>query len=348
MSNYEFFIDRSEYCLSINNTIRNLFESKSNSDSEHNDVSRITNEAFMFLIGSIHKLPNFSLENKLDFLLLETCFFNTIQTAFKSVKNTANSADVVSIDIFKEYLESIDNEKCQYFLKIHEVIKSQFDYWVTNREKLKKRKWNPCGNRIQFCSFEHASKIRELTRLALDIIPTGELANRLALIADLRIIYNLPWTLEMRDDVEEIINDLPSYKNRTKNFHYYQINAEDAWYTFIKDTHSDQYLYQDPDGYSYDIFYGFDTLPFYNDNEQKFIFSEDDVYSHIMSFPAHINTNFQTIEEYAISIERAHELKKRNDMLLKAQNEKSKLLLSLHIRTLICKQQLFKTSEQNF
>ena len=332
MSVYEFILDRSENCLSINRVIWNIFESDSNDDCTESccDVSEKAREAFTYLMENTQEMPDFSLENKVDFLLLENCFFNIIQTAFETVKNTANNSNVFSIEILKEYL---DSNYYQYFAYIFELTKAQFDYWLRKREGLKACNWNPNGYRIQFCSLDHINKIRELSKQAVELMPSGELANRMALISDLRIIYNLPWTIEMGEELEEIISNLPSYNDRTQKYHIYHINSEDSCLTFIKDAHCDEYFYQDPDIGSCDWFYGFDTLPFYSDNDYKFSFSEDDVYHHIMSYPAHINSNYQTIEQYASSISKSQKLKQKNnelleinDLLQKAQAEKKQII----------------------
>lgn len=334
MNDNEFILDRSEYCLRFNKTIESIFES----DNEANfSVSEKANKALMFLLESIKKLPGFSYENKVDFLILENCFHNIIQTAYKIEKDTADTADVLSIELLRDYLE---DRNFQYLSYIYDILKCQFNYWISTRDNWKKSKEKPTYERFRYCSLEHINEVRKLVKSALEIIPSGELANRLGLIADLRIIYNLPWTMEMKDELDEIILNLPSYNNRTKENHFYKINSNDTCYTFIKDTHCEEYFYPDPDLGRYEEFYGFETLPYYEDNTEKFNHSEYKIFLHIMSYPAHINSYYQVIKHYVYSIETSIELEQQNivlnqnntaitelnELLRKAQEDKKQVI----------------------
>lgn len=320
---YEFRLNRSEYCSRFKKTIESIFESDNENNESNYSVSNKANKALLFLLESMKEMPYFSYENKEDFLLLENCFHNIIQTAYKIVKDTADTSEILSIELLRDYL---GDRSFQYLSYIYDILKCQFNYWISTRDNWKKSKEKTTYERFRYCSLEHINEVRKLVKSALEIMPSGELVNRLGLIADLRIIYNLEWTKEMKDELDEIILNLPSYNNRTKENHFYKINSDDICYTFIKDTHCEEYFYQDPDLGSNDEFYGFDTLSYYKDNTEKFNHSEDEIFSHIMSYPAHINSNYQTIKHYADSITTSIELEQTNKLLRKAQEDKKQII----------------------
>ena len=171
-------------------------------DAEENgkqsDISKGTQSAFNDLVLRTRKL-GFDYNRKLDFIVFESLFYTLITDAYLYQRYSAESEQLISIESAKECL---NDEEYEYISIIYNIIQLEYTWWLfyrdnfDNNESIKNTKAYQAGSfltRIEthVGNVEYWTEIKKLATNAHDLLPFGELANRIMLISDIQLIYGV-------------------------------------------------------------------------------------------------------------------------------------------------------------
>lgn len=183
-------------------------------DAEENgkqsDILKGTQSAFDDLVLQTREL-GFDYNRKLDFIVFESLFYTLINDAYLYQRYSAESEKLISIESAKECL---NDEQFEYISIIYNIIQLKYTWWLfyrdnfDNNESIKNTKAYKAGiflTRIEthVGNVEYWTEIKKLATTAHDLLPFGELANRIMLISDIQLIYGVGEWKDVYDPANE-------------------------------------------------------------------------------------------------------------------------------------------------
>lgn len=201
----------------MGNKVPNYRQVVKNAEENGNqsDISKGTQSAFNDLVLQTRKL-GFDYNRKLDFIVFESLFYTLVTDAYLYQRYSAESEQLISIELAKECL---NDEQFEYISIIYNIIQLEYTWWLFyrdnfyNNEFIKNTKAYQAGiffDRIEthIGNVEYWTEIKKLANNAHNRLPIGELANRIMLISDVQLIYGIG---EWKDVYESANEQLVKY-----------------------------------------------------------------------------------------------------------------------------------------
>lgn len=302
-----------------------------------NDMPQRAQIAFLFLLSQA-KTFNFSVQE--DFITFEALFYKLLWKAYKYQRYSAQSEKLIDITAAEKKL---DEKTYKYLSIIYEIMQIEYKYWLNDKDKMSldasfvhKINEHCFALTSSIGTQDYWQKIYNLASAAHDLVPIGELANRMMLISETRFRVDGGKYIGPSKDVGDPFAG--------KLLKYCRIRK-----TFISDCFSNDYA--DPEDDLYSLCWLLSVFPYLEDSSSDLIapegkIKEDDEpemeddelemiecydthYNNIMMYPSYIHIPnaaeqfFSTIANLEQGIEK---IGKKNEALEKAQQHKKQII----------------------